>query len=114
MRIARFSTGDATLFGVIDGQPDREEITAINGDPFLDGINLTNKTYNLAARHAKPRFPSGPGELRPAPEDPFAETLFSAAVRDDSACSESCTVPAFGNRRERKFRRHLLMTVGSP
>lgn len=47
MRIARFSTGDDTLFGVIAGQPGHEEITAINGDPFLDGVSLTNTTYNL-------------------------------------------------------------------
>ncbi|WP_426007463.1 DUF2437 domain-containing protein [Paenarthrobacter sp. NyZ202] len=29
------------------GQPNHEEVTVISGDPFIDGINLTHKTYRL-------------------------------------------------------------------
>lgn len=48
MHIAQFSAGAEPLFGIIEGPPGNEEITVIDGDPFLDGIHPTTVRYNLA------------------------------------------------------------------
>lgn len=47
MRIARFTAGDESLFGIVEGQKGREEITALDGVPFRDGINATASRYKL-------------------------------------------------------------------
>lgn len=47
MRIARFSSDAEPLFGVVEGQPGSEEITVIDGDPFLNGISRTTTRHKL-------------------------------------------------------------------
>ena len=55
MRIARFTTGDEPLFGIVTGdldeygQPDPDaQIVALAGDPIYAGINPLDQTHRLA------------------------------------------------------------------
>ncbi|MGO4258356.1 fumarylacetoacetate hydrolase family protein [Marmoricola sp. RAF53] len=55
MRIARFTTGEDPLFGVVTGEidehgiPDEDcVIVGLNGDPLYVGLHLSNKEYRLA------------------------------------------------------------------
>lgn len=55
MRIARFTTGDEPLFGIVTGeldeygQPDPDaQVVALAGDPLYAGINLLDQTHRLA------------------------------------------------------------------
>lgn len=48
MRIARFSAGAEPVFGTVEGPPGNGEITVIEGDPFLDGINRTLTRHKLS------------------------------------------------------------------
>ena len=54
MRIARFTTGDEPLFGIVTGdldeygQPDPDtQVVALAGDPIYAGINPLDQTYRL-------------------------------------------------------------------
>lgn len=47
MRIARFVADNDPLYGVVDGQPGSEVVTVIKGDPFFNGVELTNIKYPL-------------------------------------------------------------------
>lgn len=47
MRIARFVADNDPLYGVVDGQPGSEVLTVIKGDPFFNGVELTNIKYPL-------------------------------------------------------------------
>ena len=55
MRIARFTTGDEPLFGIVTGdldqygQPDPDaQVVALAGDPIYAGINPLDQTHRLA------------------------------------------------------------------
>ena len=55
MRIARFTTGDEPLFGIVTGdldefgQPDPDaQVVALAGDPLYAGINPLDQTHRLA------------------------------------------------------------------
>ena len=43
MRIARFTTGDDPIYGLVDGAG--EKIAEITGDPLYTRIELTGRTY---------------------------------------------------------------------
>ena len=56
MRIARFTTGEDPLFGVVTGEVDENGIpdddcviVGLNGDPLHVGLHLSNKEYPLSA-----------------------------------------------------------------
>ncbi|MFL6023096.1 MAG: fumarylacetoacetate hydrolase family protein [Marmoricola sp.] len=55
MRIARFTTGEDPLFGVVTGEVDENGIpdedcviVGLNGDPLYVGLHLSNKEYKLS------------------------------------------------------------------
>src|SRR3954447_22354688 len=55
MRIARFTTGEDPLFGVVTGEVDENGIpdedcviVGLNGDPLYVGLHLNNKEYPLS------------------------------------------------------------------
>ncbi|WP_326644010.1 fumarylacetoacetate hydrolase family protein [Streptosporangium sp. NBC_01755] len=58
MRIARFSTGDGVGFGVVEGGPGEEFVSAISGHPF-GPIQFTGERYSLSqVRLVAPMLPS--------------------------------------------------------
>ncbi|MBM7050947.1 MULTISPECIES: fumarylacetoacetate hydrolase family protein [unclassified Rothia (in: high G+C Gram-positive bacteria)] len=48
MRIARFTAENELYYGLVDGEPGEETLTALAGDPFYGGIQTTNKTFEIA------------------------------------------------------------------
>jgi 2-keto-4-pentenoate hydratase/2-oxohepta-3-ene-1,7-dioic acid hydratase in catechol pathway len=60
MRIARFLAESEPLWGVVDGETGYEEVTVIDGDPFLDGASLTSIRHKLEdVRLLAPIVPRG-------------------------------------------------------
>ncbi|MCZ2403088.1 fumarylacetoacetate hydrolase family protein [Paenarthrobacter sp. Z7-10] len=47
MRIARFVVDADPMYGVVEGEPGREEVTVIKGDPFFNGVERTSIRHKL-------------------------------------------------------------------
>jgi 2-keto-4-pentenoate hydratase/2-oxohepta-3-ene-1,7-dioic acid hydratase in catechol pathway len=48
VRIARFTTGDDPVFGVVGGPDGDEIVAAVVGDPLYSGVELTGEQHSLA------------------------------------------------------------------
>lgn len=49
MRIARFTTGDDPRYALVEGEPGREELVVITGDPIYTPVQPTGERLPLAA-----------------------------------------------------------------
>ena len=58
MRIARYTTGEDPSYGIVEGEPGREFIAQVQGDPLYQPIVLTGETVRLEdARLLAPVIP---------------------------------------------------------
>lgn len=122
MRIARFSAGAEPLFGIVEGQTGREEITALDGNPFLEGINATTSRYKLddvrLLAPVTPRskiigvarnFAAKPSDLKKE-ENPGHPLLFMKPNTAVVGPNEPVTLPKFSS--EVTFEAELCAVIG--
>ena len=58
MRIARYTTGEDPSYGIVEGEPGREFIAQVQGDPLYQPLVLTGETVPLEdARLLAPVIP---------------------------------------------------------